>query len=195
MRKPLIFLLSIASLQIAGCSSSKEQDNAPNESFLERIPIVHRQDIQQGNIVTQEMNNRLQPGMSKSQDRFVMGTPMLVDAFHQNRWDYPYEMTRGWGETERKRLTLIFEADQLVRMEGDYHPQPEGEAEVVDKETVVSVPDYVDPDEGIFSKDTVSSVWKDDGPDPRGSSDETISADQAADAAELQKATESLDTK
>ncbi len=190
MRKPLIFLLSIASLPLIGCSSSDEKDNSPTATFLEGIPIVYRQDIQQGNIVTQEMVNKLQPGMSKRQVRFVLGTPMLMDPFHSNRWDYYYAMTEGWGETEKQRLTLVFADDRLLRLEGDYRPQPTAEIQEVDKETVVSVPDYVDPDRGILSKavDTLKSPWKDEDPKYQPPAEEGLSAEQKADAAELEKA-------
>ena len=138
------------------------------------------------------MINKLEPGMSKSQVRFALGTPMLVDVFHQNRWDYVYTMTEGWGDTEKKRLTLIFEADRLTRLEGDYRPQPTGERKVVEKETVVSVPDYVDPDRGILSKavDAATSVWTDDGPKPKSGAEQGLSEEQKADAAELEKAIE-----
>lgn len=193
MRKPLIFLLSIASVPLVGCSFGDSKDNAPTESFLESIPIVYRQDIQQGNIITQEMINKLQPGMSKSQVRFVLGTPMLADAFHSSRWDYVYTMTEGWGETEKKRLTLFFEGDRLARLEGDYRPQPADQIEEVKKDTVVSIPDFVDPDRGILSKavDAVSATWSDDAPKPKSAGGQGLSTKQEADAAELEKSMDS----
>jgi outer membrane protein assembly factor BamE len=192
MRKPLIFLLTIASFQFAGCSTGDQRDNAPTESFLETIPIVYRQDIQQGNIVTQEMVDKLQPGMSKSQVRFLMGTPMLADTFHNNRWDYVYTMTEGWGDTEKKRLTLVFEQDRLVRLEGDYRPQPTDAVQETEKENVVSVPDYVDPDRGIIRKavDAATSLWgtEGSGDEPPETKDTGFSEAQKADAAAMESA-------
>ena len=126
MQKLLICLACIASLQLVACSSSEQRDNTQKNSFLERIPIVHRPDIQQGNIVTQAMVDQLRPGMSKRQVRFVLGTPMLVDVFHQNRWDYMYTMTEGWGDTKKQRLSLYFEEDRLTRLEGDLRPSQAG---------------------------------------------------------------------
>lgn len=165
MQKLLISSCCLFFLQMTACSSGEEKsDNAPTNSFLERIPIVYRQDIQQGNIITQEMVNKLEPGMTKRQVRFVLGTPMLVDAFHLNRWDYQYANTEGWGETERKRLTLYFQNDRLMRLEGDYRPSAQAQDGAATKETVVSVPDYEDPDKGIITQavEAVENVWKDD---------------------------------
>ncbi len=164
MQKLLISLCCLGVLQLTACSSSGKKENAPTTSFLESIPIVYRQDIQQGNIVTQEMVDKLKPGMSKRQVRFVLGTPMLVDVFHLNRWDYPYANTQGWGDTERKHLTLYFRDDRLLRLEGDFRPAPDGAEKMTVKETVVSVPDYVDPDKGIITHavEAVETIWKDD---------------------------------
>jgi outer membrane protein assembly factor BamE len=165
MQKLLICLPCIASLLLVACSSGEERENAPTSSFLERIPIVYRPDIQQGNIVTQEMVNQLRPGMSKRQVRFLMGTPMLVDVFHGDRWDYVYNMTEGWGETERKRLSLYFQDDQLVRTEGDFRPDPaDSGATVVGKEAVVTVPDNKGTSQGIIKRavESVSSAWEGD---------------------------------
>lgn len=149
-----------------GCSSTQESRNTPTSSWLERIPIVYRQDIQQGNIITQEEVDQLKPGLSKRQVRFLLGTPMLVDVFHQDRWDFVYTNTEGWGDTEQKRITLFFQNDELVQMDGDFRPAANTEALTPrrDKDRVVSVPDYVDPNRGIITKaiESVGSVWEDE---------------------------------
>lgn len=81
---------------------------------------VYRMEIQQGNYVTQEMVTQLQPGMTRDQVRFVLGTPLLTDIFHDNRWDYVYRRTRANSrEVDERRLSVFFEADKLVRVEGD----------------------------------------------------------------------------
>lgn len=79
-------------------------------------------DIQQGNVVTQEMVSQLKPGMTKSQVRFVMGTPLITDIFHKDRWDYVYRNAPGGRLEEERRVTLIFENDLLKRVEGDVTP-------------------------------------------------------------------------
>jgi outer membrane protein assembly factor BamE len=85
-----------------------------------RVLSVYRMEIQQGNYVTQEMVSKLQAGMTRDQVRFVLGTPLLVDIFHDNRWDYVYRRQRsGSREVEERRLSVFFDNDRLVRIEGD----------------------------------------------------------------------------
>ena len=57
-------------------------------SYIPTLP--YKIDIQQGNVVTEEMVEKLKPGMSRSQVRFVLGTPLITDVFHADRWDYFY---------------------------------------------------------------------------------------------------------
>jgi outer membrane protein assembly factor BamE len=85
-----------------------------------RILSVHTMEVQQGNYLTQEMVSKLQPGMTRDQVRFVLGTPLLVDIFHDNRWDYVYRRRRADSrEVEERRLSVFFDNDRLVRLEGD----------------------------------------------------------------------------
>ena len=76
-------------------------------------------DIQQGNVVTSKMMLQLKPGMTKSQVRYVMGTPLLQDSFHQDRWDYLYQMSKGGKLVERRRVILEFKNDGLASVRGD----------------------------------------------------------------------------
>jgi outer membrane protein assembly factor BamE len=81
---------------------------------------VHKLDVQQGNVVTQEMLEQLKTGMTRSQVRFVLGTALIADPFHADRWDYVYYFRKGrGGAVEQRRLTLLFRGDALVRIEGD----------------------------------------------------------------------------
>lgn len=80
---------------------------------------TYKMDIQQGNVVTQEMVSKLRSGMTRSQVRFVMGTPLVSDPFHAERWDYFYEFIKGGKPKDRRRLTLIFDKDQLQKVLGD----------------------------------------------------------------------------
>jgi len=86
------------------------------------FPGVHKITIQQGNIINQEMVNQLQPGMTKSQVRFVMGTPLIADTFNQNRWDYFYSLIDRNENEVRERLVIYFEGDKLARISGDFVP-------------------------------------------------------------------------
>ncbi|MDZ4140610.1 MAG: outer membrane protein assembly factor BamE [Methylotenera sp.] len=80
-------------------------------------------DVQQGNVVTSKMLLQLRPGMTKSQVRFVMGTPLIQDSFHGNRWDYAYQMREDGKITEQRRVILDFENDLLKSVRGDVTPQ------------------------------------------------------------------------
>ena len=79
----------------------------------------YRIDVRQGNYVTQEMVSQLKPGMSRDQVRFVLGTPLVNDVFHVDRWDYVYRLQPGKGGVQERRLTVVFEDGKLARLEGD----------------------------------------------------------------------------
>ncbi|MDO9189168.1 MAG: outer membrane protein assembly factor BamE, partial [Sulfurimicrobium sp.] len=96
--------------------------------------------IQQGNVVTQEMLSRLKPGMTRSQVRFALGTPLVTDVFHPNRWDYVYRLQKAGKLVEQRRVTAVFENDLLLRIEGDVVPagsaKPAAEAASVETQSV-----------------------------------------------------------
>jgi outer membrane protein assembly factor BamE len=77
---------------------------------------TYKMDIRQGNFVTSDMREKLKPGMTKQQVRYVLGTPMINDAFHGNRWDYVYRLEHGGKMIEKQSLTLYFEGDNLARI-------------------------------------------------------------------------------
>ena len=78
---------------------------------------AHKIDIQQGNVVSEEMLARLEPGMDTRQVTAIMGTPLLQDPFHADRWDYYYSKTPGRKKTVRYGATLYFSGDRLQRIE------------------------------------------------------------------------------
>lgn len=79
----------------------------------------HRIDVQQGNALDQENIARLKPGLNRSQVRFLLGTPLVVDPFRTDRWDYVYVFYKAGKLAEQKRITLFFDGEILARMEGD----------------------------------------------------------------------------
>jgi len=83
----------------------------------------HKIDIQQGNFLDQAAISKLKPGMTRSQVRFLMGTPMISDPFHPERWDYMYLDSKGGKLLAEKRLTLYFDGDKLVRATTDLSGQ------------------------------------------------------------------------
>jgi outer membrane protein assembly factor BamE len=101
----------------------------------------YRAEIQQGNVVTQDMIAKLQPGMTRSQVRFALGTPLVVDPFRKDRWDYVYMLMKQGEVKERRRIVVVFKDDKLVGFEGDVVPQGMGRPSVrgptVDKPVAV----------------------------------------------------------
>ena len=87
----------------------------------------YRIDVRQGNYVTPEMAAQLKPGQSKDQVRFILGTPLLTDPFHADRWDYVYSFTPGHGQTQQRRLAVFFAEGKLTRVGGDVVPNAEGD--------------------------------------------------------------------
>jgi len=84
---------------------------------------TYKLDVQQGNVVTSEKLLKLRPGMTKSQVKFIMGTPLLEDSFHTSRWDYYYQLREGGKIVDRQRVILDFEHDLLKRVRGDVVPE------------------------------------------------------------------------
>ena len=75
------------------------------------------------------MIDKLKPGMTRSQVRFVLGTPLVTDAFHLNRWDYYYYLRPSNKNTgESQRLTVIFKNDTLVSVQNDKPGKPESQS-------------------------------------------------------------------
>jgi outer membrane protein assembly factor BamE len=109
-------LAAIAALFLVSCGSA-------------RLPMPditpYRIEIQQGNFVSQEMVSQLKLGMSKDQVRFVLGTPLIIDSFHADRWDYVFRRQRANSrELEQRKLAVFFEDGKLKRIEGDVTPAP-----------------------------------------------------------------------
>ena len=96
---------------ITGCGSS--------------MPTItpYKMDIQQGNVVTSKMLLKLRPDMTKSQVQYIMGTPLLVDSFHSDRWDYFYQFRKQGKVINQHRVILDFEGELLARVRGDVVPK------------------------------------------------------------------------
>lgn len=85
------------------------------------VPFAYKIDIEQGNIVTDEMLGELEPGMTKQQVHAILGTPMLIDMFHQNRWDYYYYNKKGRHAPEYHDYVVLFDdAGKMV----EYYKNP-----------------------------------------------------------------------
>lgn len=109
------FKIILLTLTLASCGN-----------FSVPMPHSYKMDIRQGNYVTAEMRDKLKVGMSRAQVKFVMGTPMISDVFHAERWDYVYRLEQDRKLVDQQRLTLYFEGDNLTRIDDrDLHVSPE----------------------------------------------------------------------
>ena len=112
--------VSLVCLVLGGCSSAIDNTQRAwmNSIFQPYVP-----DVVQGNFISSEQYSKLKVGMTREQVRQIMGTPLLASYFHANRWDYVFEFKRE-GETvgKERRVTLIFEGDQLAKFGGDALP-------------------------------------------------------------------------
>lgn len=86
--------------------------------------FIYKIDVQQGNYVTQDLVAKLKKGMTKAEVKQLLGTPLLADAFHANRWDYYFSSVKGGKAEDRTRLTVFFEDEKLVSVTGDVRPAP-----------------------------------------------------------------------
>jgi len=91
-------LILITALSLAACS-------------------VYKIDVQQGNSIDEDKISQLKTGMNEKQVQFLMGTSMLLDPFHPQRWEYVYSFRKGGEEMKRKRITLIFKDGVLAEID------------------------------------------------------------------------------
>ncbi len=140
-------LLIVLSLVLASCSTTEKVIGVVPEA-ISNWSIVHKPTIQQGTVLTQEALDELMPGMSRDEVRFLMGSPSLVDTFHQERWDYLYTLDAPRKPQRAEKLSVYFRNDFVERIEGAYNAD-----ELVgdnNERVIVSVPDY--QGEGIFKR-------------------------------------------
>ena len=129
-------LLCIPLILLGACSRSF--DGGYN------VPLLYKIDIQQGNVIEQEMLNKLKPGMDKNQVKFIMGTPVIIDPFHNDRWEYVFSMQEAGGIREQRHITLHFDEDEkLTHVSGDVEVSstPIAENDIVTEDEAVSVPE------------------------------------------------------
>ncbi|MEX1994918.1 MAG: outer membrane protein assembly factor BamE [Steroidobacteraceae bacterium] len=95
---------------------------------LASTACVYRMDVQQGNLLDPEQVDQVEVGMTRSQVRFLLGTPMVIDSFNPDRWDYIYSLRRGHErKVSRHHLVVWFEGDKVARIEQPI-PLPESPA-------------------------------------------------------------------
>lgn len=86
---------------------------------------VYRVDVQQGNLLEYSDIQAVKPGMTRSQVRFLLGTPVIEDPFHQSRWDYIYYFRKGRGKrADRRWLIVVFDNDKVAEIRRDVEVEP-----------------------------------------------------------------------
>ncbi len=118
------------------------------------MPLLYKIDVQQGNVIEQDMINKLKPGMNKEQVKFIMGTPVIVDPFHNERWEYIFSYQKGGGVREQRHITLHFDDDKLTHLSGDIEVShaPLDENEIVTESEAVLVPKTKKEEKGFFGR-------------------------------------------
>jgi outer membrane protein assembly factor BamE len=127
MRRPTALrsaAAALAAVLAGGCSSWPSS----SDSVLGLVS-PYRIDIQQGNVITQEQLARVKPGMNRLQVRDVLGSPLLTDVFHSDRWDYIFTLRQSGRESQRRNVVLVFNGDVLKSIEA---PELPTEREFVD---------------------------------------------------------------
>lgn len=111
MKRKVFLLAAVAQTTLPAC-----------ETIMNNLPGVYTIDIEQGNMIDQAMVDQLRPNMTKRQVLYIMGSPMLADTFHEQRWDYLYSDQPGGEARVQKRISLYFSGDNLVGVQGDFRP-------------------------------------------------------------------------
>jgi outer membrane protein assembly factor BamE len=157
------FLIIVIALLLTACGSG--------------IPKVKpfKLEIQQGNVITSEMLLKLKPGMTKSQVRYILGTPLIQDSFHGSRWDYFYQHEKNGQLRERRNVYLTFKQELLDKVAGDVVPKgAEGavpQKSAAPKGTRLVTPEVKAEEKGFFEK---LKFWKKDDVESVDSVDEVV---------------------
>ena len=132
MRRLLLIPFAfVAGLMLTGCESLQRTD-----SFLGFI-TPYRIDIVQGNAITKEQAALIKPGLTRLQVRDVLGTPLVADPFHANRWDYIFTLRRPNTDVQRRSVVVTFDGDVVKTMEAPDLPS--------EREFVASISRFKDP--------------------------------------------------
>ena len=108
-------LVIILSIFLMSCSIEN--------SIPDFLPKIYKLDIKQGNEIDSEMLLKLKPAMTMSQVKFVLGTPLILDSFHKQRWDYLYVLRRDGKIIEKRHVIINFEKDLLKNITGEVVPE------------------------------------------------------------------------
>ncbi len=116
-RAPVVLSLAVSSVMLGACASF---DGASNR--IAGIVTPYRMDLVQGNFVAKEQVEVVKPGMTRSQVREILGTPLLTSVFHADRWDYVFTFKRQGTAPQQRKVTAFFKGDTLERLDADPLP-------------------------------------------------------------------------
>ena len=120
-RRPWLLAAAVAvTFCLGACSGFSERTRGALSAIT-----PYKVEVVQGNFVSKEQVEALKPGMSRQQVREILGTSLLTDVFHANRWDYVFTIKRQGVEPQQRRLTVFFNGELLERFEGDTMPSEE----------------------------------------------------------------------
>jgi len=120
MTQYLVRRIALTSFVVLALSACGGFNGASNR--LVSVITPYKIDIVQGNFVSREQADALKPGMSRTQVRDILGTPLLTDIFHTDRWDYVFTFKRQGTLPQARRVTVFFKGDVLERTEADALP-------------------------------------------------------------------------
>ncbi len=151
---PRLLLIAATAAVVAGCSTW--------QTYMPDIKQwgIYRIDINQGNFITQDLVDKLKVGQSRQQVRAILGTPLLTDPFHKDRWDYVYQFSRNRQIVETRQFSVFFADDKLARWEGDEQPVSSAELNRVAAERALPREPSAD-DQGILGRivDILKGNW------------------------------------
>jgi outer membrane protein assembly factor BamE len=129
---------------LSACSSLQSSDNILGFITPYRIEVV------QGNVLTREQVALVKPGHSRSQVRDVLGSPLLTDTFHADRWDYVFTIRRQGAEPQQRQVVVLFDGDALKSIEGQGLPSEREFVDSIDTyKTNRTAPNLVLSDEAL----------------------------------------------
>ena len=137
-----ITVILILSCMISACSYNGSLN----------LPGLYRVDIQQGNIIDQDMVDRLRPGMDRFQVEFILGTPAISDPFHADQWDYIFSMAEESENRQQRHIRVHFVDDKLAYIDGDVVVSNREITDAVRQSRSVEVPPGSRPSGNIFQR-------------------------------------------
>jgi outer membrane protein assembly factor BamE len=116
-----VTLAPLLALAVSGCSSWSAPEPATPRGFMAFI-LPYKPDVVQGNVVTTEQISMIKPGMNRTQVRDILGTPLISDPFHAQRWDYVFSMKRQGYEPIQRTFFVVFDGDAVEKVEAPVLP-------------------------------------------------------------------------